>query len=309
MEGINRMDFIKIFNDHYYFHGAVNIGYVRQAEKGLLIDAGLDTQTMKKVIKKLDELQMPLTHLFITHAHADHYGGAAFLQTKKHVYTIAPYLEEAILRNPVLEPLYLFQGNKPITELRNKFLEGEAIHIDEIVKEGYGEIDGFQLQFIAIPGHSKYQLGVKINELLYAADSYFCLESLRKYKIPYIIDLDDTLASLENIKTITCIGAVPGHGEYEENYLRTIEENINYHLVILQSMREIVKEYDEGLSHEELVRKMCLRWDIKLPTISSWVLFRTAITAYATKLYKDGEVSFIIKHHSLWIQLHTKGEA
>jgi glyoxylase-like metal-dependent hydrolase (beta-lactamase superfamily II) len=303
------MEFIEILNNHYYFHGAVNIGYVRQEEKGLLIDAGLDSQSMKKVFKKLDELQMPVTHLFITHAHADHYGGAAFLHNKKHVYTIAPYLEEAILRNPVLEPLYLFQGNKPIPELRNKFLEGEAIHIDEIVKEGYGEIDGFQLQFIALPGHSEYQLGIKINQILYAADSYFCLDSLQKHKIPYIIDLDDTLTSLEKVKTIPCMGAVPGHGKFEENYLSTIDENINYHLGILQSMRDILSEYDEGISHEELVRKMCLRWEVKLPTISSWALFRTAITAYVTKLYNDREVSFMIKHHSLWIEKKIEGEA
>jgi glyoxylase-like metal-dependent hydrolase (beta-lactamase superfamily II) len=296
-------------DNHYYFHGTVNIGYVTNKDKGLLIDAGLDSQAMKKVMKQLDEHQLPLTHLFITHAHADHYGGAAYLQRKKEVYTLAPSIEEAILRYPILEPLYLFQGNKPIDELRNKFLEGEPIRIDEVVKEGTFEIAGIQVDFVSLPGHSENQLGIKINNFLFAADSYFGQDSLHKHKIPFIIDLEDTLHSLEKIKCESYFGAIPGHGEYDENYIQTVNQNIEYHLNVLQSMRLLICRYPEGCSHEELVREMCVTWEVELPRISSWVLYRTAITAYLTKLYKDNEVMLSIKNHSLWIQQKAEGEA
>jgi glyoxylase-like metal-dependent hydrolase (beta-lactamase superfamily II) len=303
------MNFRKIAENHYYFHGAVNIGYFHHQDKGLLIDAGLDAQAMKKVVKQLDEHQLPLTHLFITHAHADHYGGAAYLQKIKEVYTFAPNIEEAILRYPILEPLYLFQGNIPIDELRNKFLEGEPVVVDEVVKEGSYVIDGMDLEFIALPGHSANQFGIKINNIFFAADSYFGQDSLHKHKIPFIIDLEDTLSSLEKLKSVTCIGAVPGHGVYEENYLHTVNQNIDYHQKVLHTMRVHISEYAEGCSHEELVRIMCKTWDVELRSISSWTLYRTAVTAYLTKLYKDQSVSLIIKNHTLWIQQKKEGEA
>jgi glyoxylase-like metal-dependent hydrolase (beta-lactamase superfamily II) len=90
------MELIGVCEDTYYFKSAVNIGYIhhKEQEKGILIDAGLDSQSMKKVIKKLDEKTLPLTHLVITHSHADHYGGAAYLQSVRDVYTIAPHIEQ-----------------------------------------------------------------------------------------------------------------------------------------------------------------------------------------------------------------------
>jgi glyoxylase-like metal-dependent hydrolase (beta-lactamase superfamily II) len=53
-------------------------GFVYSQNRGIWIDAGLEIEGMKKG-KKLDEEQLPLTHLFITHAHVDHFEGAAYL--------------------------------------------------------------------------------------------------------------------------------------------------------------------------------------------------------------------------------------
>ncbi|HEX7063769.1 MAG TPA: MBL fold metallo-hydrolase, partial [Bacillales bacterium] len=83
------MDLQKISGNCYYFHGAVNIGYVRKGDKGLLIDSGIDKSTANKVLRQLREHELPVTHLFITHAHSDHFGGAAQLQKKTGVYTLA----------------------------------------------------------------------------------------------------------------------------------------------------------------------------------------------------------------------------
>jgi glyoxylase-like metal-dependent hydrolase (beta-lactamase superfamily II) len=302
------MEFIKIFEDHYYFKAAVNIGYVHlsQKGKGILIDAGLDPQNMKKVIKKLDEEKLPITHLFITHSHADHYGGAAYIQSKKDVFTLAPYLEEAVLRNPVLASLSFFQANYPVDELRNKFIEGQALHIDQIVSEGSYEIDGFYLEFISLPGHSINQLGLKTNDLLYAADSYFGKESLEKHKIPYIIDLDRTLLSLDKVNSLQCRGAIPGHGIYEEDFQTTVNLNKTKHLEILQSMKGILNQYVNGISHEQLIQLMCNEWGIELTNMTTWALYRTAITSYVTKLNKDQEVSFEIENNTLMIKLKKK---
>ncbi|WP_226670715.1 MBL fold metallo-hydrolase [Metabacillus litoralis] len=294
------MNFIQITDCCYYFHGAVNIGYIKSGQKGMLIDAGIDKGTMKKIVKILKEHEMFVTHLFVTHAHADHYGGAAYLQETENIYTYAPYLESAILRNPILEPLYLFQGNSPLPEMRNKFLEGKPIVVDEEVKEGTYHFGETQFECIALPGHSMNQLGLLINGVLYAADSYFSEEQLHKHKIPFIIDAKDTLNSLNGLKNIDCIGAVPGHGIYETAFQKTVDTNIMYHNTILESILNLINNQNEtGITHEDLVSQVCKTWAVNLNNVSMWMLFRTAITAYVTFLVKEEKVKLFIDDNKL----------
>ncbi|WP_157950897.1 MBL fold metallo-hydrolase [Peribacillus acanthi] len=92
----------EIARNCYYFQGDINIGYVRSEHEGLLIDAGLEASTMKKVLRQLDELHMPVTHLILTHCHADHYGGAAYLQSNRDVSVYSTKLEAAIAENPIM---------------------------------------------------------------------------------------------------------------------------------------------------------------------------------------------------------------
>ncbi len=294
-----KLEFIKLSDTCYYFQAAVNIGYINHGNKGMLVDAGLDKSTMKKVLKKLDEERLPITHLYITHAHADHFGGAAYLQQARNVFTIAPVLEEAILRNPILEPIYLFQGNTPLDELRNKFLEGEAITVDKVIAEGTYKVDEFDFTAIAFPGHSENQLGIFIDNLLYCGDAYFSEEQLRKHKIPYIVDAAQTLKSLEKLKTIVCDGAVPGHGTFEKDFNGTVVKNIDYHFAVLSSVAEVFREKGHSLSHEELIKAMCKKWNVQLTHLSGFLLYRTAVTAYVTKLVRDGEVTTQIIDNTL----------
>jgi glyoxylase-like metal-dependent hydrolase (beta-lactamase superfamily II) len=297
---MGKMKWIPITEHCFYFQGAANIGYIHDGDKGILIDAGLDKGTMKKVMKRLEEEKRPITHLFITHAHADHYGGAAYLQKQRDVYTVAPAFEEAILRNPLLEPVYLFQGTWPLKEMRTKFLEGEAIRIDKIATEGIWEFDGLSIECVALPGHSYYQLGYVIHDVAYIADAVFGIETLEKHKIPYIVDAEKTLQTLERLLSLRTKRAVVGHGQYEEDITELVKQNIAWHEMVLKSMEQTIERLKK-LSHEQLIHEMCAYWGIELQSVSSWMLYRTAITAYLTKLIQDGKASISVRNHSLWI--------
>ncbi|USK34864.1 MBL fold metallo-hydrolase [Bacillus sp. F19] len=294
------MKCIKLTEKCFYFQGAVNIGYIMSGNYGMLIDAGLDPQTAKKVCRQLSAQGFPLSHLFITHAHADHYGGAAYIQENHSVHTYASKEEAAILTNPILEPLYLFQGNKPLPELRNKFLEGAPIIIDEEVTEGKHQFGDVLFECMALPGHSLMQLGVMVDGILFAADAYFGAEQIKKHKIPYIIDAEDTLKSLEKLLTIECLGAVPGHGNYEEAFQETVKLNIEYHHHVLSVLLDILSSRPH--THEQVIQKMCRHFGVNPSSLSSWLLFRTAIMAYATKLIKDQKAEMVIEDAILYLK-------
>ncbi|WP_096155086.1 MBL fold metallo-hydrolase [Bacillus sp. FJAT-45066] len=299
------MEWINVTGKVGYFKGSVNIGYARISDKtGLIFDAGLDDQTMKKVIKQLESLGAPITHLFISHAHADHYGGAAHLQKKYDVYTYAPVFEEAILRNPMLEPLYLFHGTYPMNEWRNKFIEGKPIRVDEVVSlEGDGvlQIDEIPVQVLSLPGHSYNQYGLIFDGIFFASDSYFSEETLEKHNIPYIVDGGATLATLHKLLTIECAGAFPGHGEYEENFNKTVKANIHFHEKVLEEITDIIFGNKVGMTLENLVENACKYRKIEIKSVPSFMLFRTAITAYVTLLISKDRVELIVKNNQLFV--------
>ncbi|MGM7700964.1 MBL fold metallo-hydrolase [Pseudalkalibacillus sp. Hm43] len=293
------MDMIQLSHSCYYFKGPVNIGYVNQNDTGMLIDTGIDQQVMKKIIKTLEKKSFPVTHLFITHAHADHYGGANYLQRNHDVHTIAPQIEEAILQNPILEPLYLLQGNRPLDEMRNKFLEALPMRVDQVVQEGLLKVGSLETEVVLLPGHSIYQLGIRIGDVLYAADAYFGIEQLQKHKIPFLIDADATLATIEKLLSMNGVGMVPGHGEFEEEPMETLISNYDHHVSIIATMYEVLGKYKNGCNFEQFMKDMCTRWEIKTPTLSLWTLYRTALFAYLIKGIEDHKIHYEIRDFNL----------
>jgi glyoxylase-like metal-dependent hydrolase (beta-lactamase superfamily II) len=300
------MDLIQLNTNCYYFHGPVNVGYINQGSTGILVDTGIDQQVMKKIINKLRERSLPITHLFITHAHADHYGGAKYLQEKYTIHTVASQLEEAIVQNPILEPLYLLQGNRPLDEMRNKFLEGVPAHVDQVVNEGLLMLGSVETEVILLPGHSIYQVGLKMGNILFAADSYFGSEQLEKHRIPYLIDVNEALASIEKLLSMSGVGMVPGHGEFEESPTQTLISNYDHHVKIISSMYDVLHLFPEGCSFEEYMREMCARWEVKTPSLSIWSLYRTALFAYLIKGIEDKKISYDIRNYSLFFTLSTE---
>ncbi|GAA0325460.1 MBL fold metallo-hydrolase [Bacillus carboniphilus] len=295
------MQFKQIDEACYYFEAAVNVGYIHKDGKGFLIDAGLEAAAAKKVVKQLDSQNLPLTHLIITHAHADHFGGAHHLKEKREVKVWAPRLEAAIIENPVLEPIYLFQGTNPLKEFRNKFLEGPAVQVDGIVEEGRFNLDGVLFTIHSLPGHSYNQIGIEHNGVLFAADSYFGVEQLKKHKIPYIVDVAQTMDSLEKLKTLSINGSVPGHGNYEEDLERTIQENLDCHKNIVDSLERFFLQ-NGAPSFEESFQFLCREYDVQIGHASSFLLFRTAIGAYIAYLVEQGKARLDVKDYKLVIQ-------
>ncbi|RBP03703.1 MBL fold metallo-hydrolase [Rossellomorea aquimaris] len=288
----------------YAFTGSVTIGYCIKEGKGLLIDSGLDASSMKKVIKILSNEGLPLDYCVITHAHADHFGGAHFLKNKHGTSLFAPKLEKAIMENSILEPIYLFNGANPINDLRNKFLEGQSVVIDDELKIGENSIGPFTFEAIDLPGHSYGQVGVLIEDVLYAADSYFGRDTLVKHVIPFIIDADQTLDSLEKLLHIPCKGAIPGHGDYEENFVYTVQENIDLHEERMKSLIALVNESSEGYSFERVVKEYLKLHKIAVTNVGQWLLFRTSVTAYLTSFERKKLLSFTIRENELIVIPH-----
>lgn len=286
-----------------YFPGSVNIGLVRGQSGAILIDSGLDTQTAKKIKKGLDQIAQPLSAIVQTHAHADHFGGNAYLLScwpEAQVY--APPLEEAVIRYPLLEPLYLGMGAQPLDELRNKFLLAEASRVDHLLPtEGQVEIDGVLLEVISLPGHSWNQVGLVVEGICFAADSFFGEETLKKHKLPFLVDAHETLLSLVRLLESPYRGFLPGHGPYTTSPEAVLTANIHCHrrlYGIIEGLLAEEKTLEETLAH------LCERLQISIENATSYVLYRTALMGYFVGLVKEKRIGYRFANNQwLWGKL------
>jgi glyoxylase-like metal-dependent hydrolase (beta-lactamase superfamily II) len=274
-----------------YFSGSVNIGVVRGESGVILIDSGLDTQTAKKIKKGLDAMAQPLHAIVQTHAHADHFGGNAFLLSCwPEALVYAPPLEEAVIRYPLLEPIYLGIGAQPLPELCNKFLLAEASRVDRLLPtEGEVEIDGVTFTILPLPGHSWQQVGLVCDEICFAADSYFGEETLAKHKLPFLVDAHETLLSLGKLLETNYRGYLPGHGPYTTAVEPILTRNIHCHrslLVMIESLLE------EERTLEQILSLVCERLQISIENMTSYVLYRTAVMGYLVGLVREERIRY-----------------
>jgi glyoxylase-like metal-dependent hydrolase (beta-lactamase superfamily II) len=209
------VELIQLTDSAYQLRGGANAGLIVQDGQAVLVDTGLDRDTAKKILRIVEGLSLRLAGIAITHAHADHFGGAAVLRSRTSAPVYAPALEAAIVSNPLLEPLYLFSGATPPSQLRHKFTLAEACPVDGLLQQGEVNLGGVSIRAIPAPGHAPNQMMIAGGDVCFVADACFAPEILQKHGIPFYVDVTQATATLASLSRLdgTYAAFEPGHGE------------------------------------------------------------------------------------------------
>ena len=309
----------------FHLRGGSNMGLIVRDGKGLLIDTGLDKDAARRALRTAEEMGVTLAAVFITHAHADHFGGAHFLQRRLEVPLYAPALEAAMMEHPIIEPLYLFGGAVPIGDLRHKFTLAKSCRIDHVVRPGVGtetypgvgaetypgvgaetypyEIGPFRVEIVGLPGHALNQVGVAVGDVLFCADAVFPAETLQKHKVTFCVDLDATLATLERLPTLPYTCFAPGHGPaYAAG--EEIAQICAANRKRLEEIRALVyAALEEPQETPALVQRVADHFGLSLTTATAYFLTRTTILAALSSLERAGGVEAVMRDNRLlWQQ-------
>ncbi|WP_054967201.1 MBL fold metallo-hydrolase [Alicyclobacillus ferrooxydans] len=287
------MEFADVNNGVRVLLGAVNMGLVMTSDGLTAVDTGLDKQAAKKLIHAAEDLGRPIIAIINTHAHADHFGGNdAVLAKYPQALVYAPVHEAPMIRQPSFEPQYLWQGAQPFSQLQNKFLLAPASRVDNEFHPGEAwQIGETRFEAFGLPGHAHAQCGIRVNGVLFAADSYFGANVTDKHGIPFMVDYHRTLQSAQAAASIAADWWVPGHGDPTRDPSADIEHLINRHQSAYERVIRMVSESSEsGISLDDLTGQMCLQFQLKPANPGGWLLIRTTIAAYVSAAIDNREI-------------------
>lgn len=301
------MNCVELAPDVFHLQSGSNMGLVVREGKGLLIDTGLDKDSARRALRIAEELGVTLEAVLVTHAHADHFGGAYFLQRRSKVTLYAPALEAAMMENPIIEPLYLFGGAAPIGELRHKFTLAQPCRVDCIVEPGLLEIGPFQVEIVSLPGHAPNQVGLAVEEALFCGDALFPAEALEKHKIPFCFDLDEGLATLERLPGLPYARFAPGHGPaYGGDEIAPICAANRERLEEIRTL--VYGALEEPQETPDLVQRVADHFGLQLEMATIYFLVSTTILAALSSLERAGKVIALVEgNRLLWRRAGTVG--
>lgn len=297
------MQLTQLHDQTWVIQGGANIGVIAHEDRCLIIDSGMDKDTGRDILNQVKKLGLTPTALLVTHAHADHFGGAHYLVRQTGLKVYATRVEAAVMSGPILEPLYLFSGAQPPRELQHKFLLAKPCLVDTVLAGNEQTVDHIPLQVVSLPGHSIEQVGVAFGNTLFIGDAFLTPEILDKHRIPFYTDIQTGLTTLTTLKTqiASFKHIVAGHGEIYTSVERAngaIEYTVERLEGILENVRAALAD-GEARPMTDLLRTVADAQGVNIETLSQYVLCNTTVQSAVSTLYMRGEINPLFQHNFL----------
>ncbi len=296
------MDLIRLSDNAYHLRAGSNAGLLVSGARAVVVDSGLDRDAARRILKQVAALQVEVAAIVITHAHADHFGGAGELKRRTGAPVLAPAFEAAVIENPALEPVYLFAGAQPPAELEGKFILAQPCAVDGLLQPGRQELFGFDVEIIPAPGHAHNQMmvGAPQEGVCFAADAFFPPKVLDKYGIPFYVEIDQTLATLAALPGLPYSIFAQGHGDaYDRSGL---EQVLDYNIARIESIRELAAAaLAEPSDDSQVLQHVADALGLHIEQPAIYYLTRTTIHACLNSLRRAGRAELsLAQNRLLW---------
>ncbi len=288
------MQLIQVQEHTWVIQGGANIGVIATEGRCLIIDSGMDKDAGRDILNQVKKLGLTPTALLVTHAHADHFGGAQYLVRQTGLTVFATRIEASVMAGPMLEPLYLFSGALPPRDLQHKFLLAKPCLTDVILVGNEQEIDHIPVKVVSLPGHSLEQVGVAFGETIFVGDAFLTPDILDKHRIPFYSDIEAGLSTLTAMKAhiLPFKHIVAGHGEL---YTSTEQANlaIEYTAKRLESILDTIRTaLADGAARpaNDILSVVATTLGAQIQTLPQYVLYNTTVQSALSVLYTRGEL-------------------
>ncbi len=268
-----------------YAKAATAIGVVTHGERALLVDSGLDENLVRKVVNGLEREGVRVAAIVNTHAHADHFGGNAWACKRTGCRVIAPAGEAPFVEQPSLEGWTLFGAPAP-RALQGKFILAAQSPVHErVAEEGARTIEGFDVRFHALPGHSVHQMGVEVDGVLFTGDALLPESIVSKYGLVFAVDPEASRASTRRLLDLPCEHVVSYHGGIVNDLAAQVRHNVEANEAV---EREVLLALRRGPATTDEVVTAVFDKVGAPPTLELHALNAATVRAYLAGLERAG---------------------
>jgi glyoxylase-like metal-dependent hydrolase (beta-lactamase superfamily II) len=240
--------------------------YIIEAESLYLIDSGVFgcEKQIKDYVDSIGRDISEIQGIFLTHAHPDHIGSAAWFQENTGCKIYASEGEKRWIEDIDLE----FK-ERPIPNFYK--LAGKSSKVDVVVKDGdvLEPEDGIRVRVLRTAGHSCDEISYLIDNNLFIGDSIPV-----KGDIPIFIDEQEMRKTLDILEALE--GIETYYPAWDHIYDKVeIKQKITEAKELIDLLKKTVTEMDERDAIEGLVNKVCDK--LGMPMLKMNPLFRKSI--------------------------------
>ena len=191
-------------------------------------------------------------------------------------------MEQYITCRTVLEPSLLYGGCPP-KALRNKFLmaqESDAAPLTaDVLPEGW--------ELLPLPGHFLDMVGFRTpDDVVYLADCLASRETLDKYGIAFLYDVNAYLATLERVKAMSAALFIPSHAAATEDIAPLAQYNIDR----TNEAAERIAALCTGVTFDELLSAVFAAYGLAM-SLPQYALMGSTVRSYLSYLMDAGQVA------------------
>ncbi len=276
----------------FYIQSPAKIGLVLTGENQVcLIDSGNDKDAGKKVKRILDSRGWTLKAIFNTHSHADHIGGNQYLQKQTGCSIYAAGIERDFTEHPVLEPSFLYGANPP-KELRHKFLMAQGSSVLPLTEDCLPT----GVQMIPLPGHSWDMVGFRSDDgVVYLADCLSSRETLEKYQISFLVDVQKYIETLETVQNMEAKLFIPSHAQPAETITELAQFNIRK---VYETGDAILQICSTPVSFDGILKNLFDRYRLTM-NHEQHALVGSTVRSYLTWLKEQGRLRTVFEENVL----------
>lgn len=283
----NKMyELIQVSKHVYYIQSPAKIGLIQLNDQEVcLIDSGNDKDAGRKIRQILDKNHWKLKAIYNTHSNADHIGGNQYLQRQTGCQIYAPGIDCDFTNHPILEPSFLY-GGYPCKDLRHKFLLAKESEARLLTQEHLPK----ELEIIPLPGHFFDMVGYRTaDDIVFLADCLASKETLDKYQISFIYDVESYLKTLEMVKSMKAKLFIPSHAPATEDILELAQYNIDK---VKEISEKIVTICQKPIQFEMILKKLFHEYSLNM-NFEQYVLVGSTIRSYLSWLKDKGIIETV----------------
>ncbi len=292
------MSLDKIKGNTYYINSVTNSGIFTFKNKNcLIIDTGSSNTDAKKIDDILVENNLHPKYIINTHNHLDHCGGNVYFQKNYPGCLVYTSLKEKLLMENQEIQGSILSSSIPIKGID---ISSKPLSVDFILQYGTNKINDEKFEIVPLKGHSIEQIGIITPEkVCFLGDSVFSLEIMEKYSFPYLYDIEESINTLNRIKTIDADYFVISHSE-KVLIKDDIIELCNTNLENIENYKnQILELLEQPLTREDILENLTILNDLSF-NFYQYHLDFGGVSAFITYLYSKSLIEYSIECGKLY---------